>query len=746
MTDQFHWGLEGLDEARFAALANLLSLRNAGQLELPTVYDVAADADADVDIEHISVCDTNKFDELAESCTPEQLKMQFLDRLAEVMSTKKGGTHVACATMTEKDDSATIFVARNGSFSPDDTQCFRTFERCLSVKLGSTIGFDKMGNINHDDLWNALLVHYDARLKEIYIPNLKRCFDDCTDLFPTELSTIPDLDSLYNLRSLCLRRSPGLSLAEQRRLLVLEAYTVRESVELRKNLLGTAGLDSIHTKLWNAICYLARLRMAYYTFVKARAELTTFGTISIVPISPPKAKKAPTPLSFSKTLRLVGLIPDDNTVRRYIHNDSTVSKAEKEFTTAQQRGPHVHAEVQVVLYLMQTDRLKDIHYIGCSKRSCYLCWQFLQDLPTKISTRGCHGKLYSRWTIPKINTLPSGLGRVIADALQAVQVRMEALLKSPITAHYNRVPDSSIGSIRNAAKSGHHQFTQDTPLQSTLEGQPTTENECCICEELTSRKCSLCGTDWFCSDYCQTQRTYHHKFKCTGSEITTADYLYLDIGKDQLPESEDVCDDFGFSSLHSFLDRQRLFGLYKGLYLDDVSSDQLHKWQSENSLEANIISFYTAIPENCRGGYFPWFLENKHRIHLNGPKLEFDLEEYLQEARTHLDPEDRNKDMNALQPTAKRDCFKFYSSILHQCHPPPKTELYFDFGFCTCAGKHNESRLGVLYTTLIVGERFLAEAYPWHTFPKKKHCTFKEFWKAYEDGTMTTLMATGKKI
>ncbi|KAF8543179.1 hypothetical protein BDD12DRAFT_874962 [Trichophaea hybrida] len=767
MTDQFHWNLEGLDEARFLALANLLSLRNGGQLELPTVYDGAADADTDADIEHISVCDTNIVDELAEeSCIPEQLKMQFLDRLAEVMSTKKGGTHVACATMTETDDTTTIFVARNGSFGVEDTECFRTFERCLSAKLGSTTGCDKMD----DDLWNALLVHYDVRLKETYIPNLKKCFDHCANLFQTDVSPTSDLDCLYDLRSLCLRRSHALRPAEQRRRLVLGAHAVRESITSRDHLLGTLVPD--HTKLWKAICYLARLRTAYCTFLKARAELATFSTISIVPISPPKAKKIPTPLTFSKTLQLVGLTPTNNTVRRYIHRNSIVSKAEKEFATAQQRGPHVHAELQMVLYLMQIDRLKEVHYIGCSKRSCYLCWQFLQVLPSKISTRGCHGKLYSRWTVPKISKLPSGSGTAISDALQTVQNRMEVLLKSPIAGNYNHVPESSIGS-RIAANAAPDQFSgiisgvveeykrqndlvqRHGYLREVLKNdvdaetdfipertpdtllQPILEQKCDICGELTSRRCSLCGTDWFCSEFCESQQSHRHKFKCRGRQITTADYLFIDMQNDLLPDAEDVCHDFGFTSLDSFVDKTKLFGLYQGLVIHSVSSEQLHKWQSEKSLEANIIAVYTAVPENCRGSYFPWFMKNKHKIQFGEPEPDF--EEWFREARSLLEPSDRNKDINSLQPNAKRECLHFYSVILHHSHPRPEQDMFFDFGFCTCAGERDEAMLGVLYELLMVGERFLPKSYQ-HTFPKRKFCTFKEFWKAYEAGTMVSLM------
>jgi hypothetical protein len=152
MTDQFHWELEGLNEAHFAALASLLSLRNGGQLEPETVddsidADADADADADEDIEHISVCDATE-DLLAEaSCTPEQLKTQFLDRLAEVISTRKGGYYVASVAMREMERRTTIFVALNSPFRSEDTKFFRTIEKCLSAGSDPKAISDAIGNI-----------------------------------------------------------------------------------------------------------------------------------------------------------------------------------------------------------------------------------------------------------------------------------------------------------------------------------------------------------------------------------------------------------------------------------------------------------------------------------------------------------------------------------------------------------------------------------------------------------------------
>lgn len=130
---------------------------------------------------------------------------------------------------------------------------------------------------------------------------------------------------------------------------------------------------------------------------------------------------------------------------------------------------------------------------------------------------------------------------------------------------------------------------------------------------MTSRKCSVCDRDLYCSKYCQDRRSGPRLFTCTKRPLTSADYLFRCIGQDVLPDDEDVRESFGFNQLTSFADQCKLLGLYKGLYLSDrITAEDIHKWQVEGTLLASIKDFYYQIPETHRGGYFPWFLKHTH--------------------------------------------------------------------------------------------------------------------------------------
>lgn len=105
---------------------------------------------------------------------------------------------------------------------------------------------------------------------------------------------------------------------------------------------------------------------------------------------------------------------------------------------------------------------------------------------------------------------------------------------------------------------------------------------------------------------------------------------------------------------------------------------------------------------------------------------------YFDEARSYLEPEDQNKEVNDLEPPAKRTAFIFFALILHGCHPAPAyTGPYYDFGFCTYLEECSDGRLGRLYQELLVGNKFtnLLTKDQSLCSGNGKPCTFVELWR-----------------
>lgn len=292
-------------------------------------------------------------------------------------------------------------------------------------------------------------------------------------------------------------------------------------------------------------------------------------------------------------------------------------------------------------------------------------------------------------------------------------------------------------------------------MVSTTGSSENEESECYICYRMTSRKCSLCNRGRYCSEGCQDQRSGLHLFTCTKRSLTSADYLFQSIVGDVVPDDEDVREKFGFNQLTSFADQCKLGGLYKGLTLSDrITPEDVHKWQVEGTLVANIKEYYYQIPEKFRGGYFPWFLKHTHILERTVSREQATkkvIATFFDQAKPYLDSEDQNKNPKELKPDAKVHCYHMLAMVLNMRYPHPNDENWYRFGFCTCRGEGAESRLAGLYLELLVGEGDklfddVPTAHP--NLPlqalQERHnfqpATFTEFWQAYQSGTLIQLM------
>lgn len=257
----------------------------------------------------------------------------------------------------------------------------------------------------------------------------------------------------------------------------------------------------------------------------------------------------------------------------------------------------------------------------------------------------------------------------------------------------------------------------------------------------------ICNKDFYCSELCETKTHRSHLFTCAKRPLTSADCLYRNIVRDTVPDEEDILEDFGFNSLVSFADHCKLLGLYKGLWLDDVPVEDIHRWQVEGTLIANIKKYFYQINEANRGGYFPWFLGNLHI--LEKPLTQEDsiqniLATFYDQAKAYLDKEDQHKQPSQLEREAKMQCYEILATVLHVAHPNPVQKNWYSFGFCTCTDEREESTLGLLYRRLLLGNKLLDDlrGSNQHVFygPAPQTATFTEFWHAYESSKLIELI------
>lgn len=179
-----------------------------------------------------------------------------------------------------------------------------------------------------------------------------------------------------------------------------------------RDLLQTSPHSTPRTKkLWENICFLGRLKVAFETFKDIALNLPSFKQVTIIPIprdiGTQKALK--NPLNLEQAFNLLDILLDPSTVKKVIGHKWTFAKAKDSLRDLQKQKLNVHAEVQMILYLSKGRQTFDglFQYFGCSKYSCFMCWHFLQA-HSKIGTRGCHGRLFKPWSIPEVSGMTPG--------------------------------------------------------------------------------------------------------------------------------------------------------------------------------------------------------------------------------------------------------------------------------------------------------------------------------------------------
>ncbi len=123
----------------------------------------------------------------------------------------------------------------------------------------------------------------------------------------------------------------------------------------------------------------------------------------------------------------------EHEVRRFVDGrpvlqDKTVEALMNEVVEMTGNKARVHCEMQLLMHFSQPGVEKCLDYFGCSKKSCWLCWQMiLQNF--KYSMKGTHRKLYPRWAFPfKFSPLQPA----VAQGLRAAYNEMLLLIQDQV--------------------------------------------------------------------------------------------------------------------------------------------------------------------------------------------------------------------------------------------------------------------------------------------------------------------------
>lgn len=292
-------------------------------------------------------------------------------------------------------------------------------------------------------MWAEMVSYYQDRIQHDYVPNLRAAFkreDNMTRSKSTIGNRFIPANKLTTLRKVVFDAA-----TTEHAELVNCAYELRTSTSAKAFLQDPS--VEVTEKLWVEICLLARLRVGFKKFEEITSKLGSFNEVTVillphtcVPVKPPE-----NPLNLKQTFGLLGLCIGSQTLNAVIRK-SSVSKVDRDFMKVQKNKLQVHAEVEMLLFLCTNN--PSLHavlpYLGCSKLSYFLCARLLQ-YHGSFTSRGCHGRVFSQWTVPWIAELVPQQCERISQALIQLQKRLRKELKAPMKEYKPQQKTSVIG-------------------------------------------------------------------------------------------------------------------------------------------------------------------------------------------------------------------------------------------------------------------------------------------------------------
>ncbi|KUI59265.1 hypothetical protein VP1G_11073 [Cytospora mali] len=437
MAGSFHWEMEGLHQPRFQAYTKLLRVRSGGQVEEPNNFDEFSvsgydihDLDDDDTLHPATLCGSGET----------KVKRAFLDRLSELVANKKGGHYTSASMMIEWPDKVDVLVAKNSGIG-ENTPTWN-FLRGLEANLRKLARMENCGidpfppnpatEAVEIEIWGALLQMYGSRMRA----NIRQA-----RLLLTETASLGfsndeiECDTPYSLalvlQGLLALLSDTTQLSTQEGLIVLVYATDNICRQYRNpDFESILGNNKITKSLRYELELIGRLRRSFETLTIAARTLSNFEKLHIIPLDVPSNVESwergvlrPYEWSAQTLFLSLGLNLDNKNVVSIMGPGSkshpwTKSRFLDEFGKLKSSQHNVHAEVQLALASARYDCTggRIFEYIGCSKRSCYLCDKFLRAYNSFV-TRGCHGKMYDLWNVPGVAGIAQVEGTRTAKAL-----------------------------------------------------------------------------------------------------------------------------------------------------------------------------------------------------------------------------------------------------------------------------------------------------------------------------------------
>lgn len=470
----FDWKATQFEERWFHALACLLARTNRQQ-ESHAIDEAQPSDSCDSDADSEDEMETTSPRNNAWSLGKKALKEKFLDRLAEVMAREvdQKGDDVFAAGSLDFEDRILVYLARNGGIL--DTH--KRIMRLIQIWLKAVASSGEHRAIEKDKMWSELVIWSLPRL-EHYRDQLRSSFASYDGPL-WEIRSAATRSKLKALRICCTET--GIESADGMKTVWTEIITLCFELRYEPSLLPELQACLSATKanlMWRNIAFLGRLRSAfvslnynrlvestdslsYETFTEFALQFQGVKAIGLCDIRTPPSPGFPafTSTELLESFESAGIDLDSLAFKE--KGAKVKSKTRKlQILQADLEQPvRVHAEIQILMQLAdmndKTVGLKKFDYIGCSKRSCYLCSCLLKGFHRM---RGSHGKVYPRWTVSSSSLLDSWESLKLHSKVSEIGTSMIERLRSPTKFSIPYVAESSAGMTATYPSESSHKY------------------------------------------------------------------------------------------------------------------------------------------------------------------------------------------------------------------------------------------------------------------------------------------------
>lgn len=393
----------GFDDLAFFSISSLLciSQQEPESHVTPSDEESFSSEDDELNDENDSITPH----ELSISCPKERQLAKFLDSIAETFSREKsiplahaqrhirrrsnakgkGAGQVCASGLVMGNQHPTVYIAKNEGTDDKD----KKLAEHLTIWIQAIASTGRRPAIDKDLVWTMLLNYYEHRL----------------DMYASQIESFSEAD----ITAAFTEGSNGVARAKELHSLSVEYKTDKSSEVLRRMISiayelryepNPATLSPRSREGRNSIYFLGRLRSAYEKFKETAVQLQkSFSKLRIVCLP------APNSIRFTRSQVV-------ERIQALARETGMPQPTKKQIRNALGQATEIrtfcHAEIQLLLHLESHISPDDypFPYLGCSKKSCWLCHQFLSryksrkaDIDNFYETRASHRRIYPLWHI-----------------------------------------------------------------------------------------------------------------------------------------------------------------------------------------------------------------------------------------------------------------------------------------------------------------------------------------------------------